>query len=78
MSLSPSMTVAELLALPQSERQAMMRALQERVAELGDYRPPQPVTNTQQGDGSVGVMRMPAAFPGTVLSGEEPEDLRDV
>lgn len=77
--LSLSMTVAELLALPQRERTAAMAALQERLAELGHYRPrvqDSSLINTQQGDGSIGVPRMPAAYPGTLLSGDEPEDVR--
>lgn len=72
--LSLSMTLAELLALPPVERVAVMRALQERLAALGDDRPPPSVENTQQGDGSVGVMTMPSAYTGTVLASTRDED----
>jgi len=74
MTLPLQMTLGQLLALPQAERIATMRALTERAAALGDYRMEPSPPNTQQGDGSVGVMRMPTAYPGTLLATDKDED----
>lgn len=70
--LRDDMTLGELLGLAPEQRIPIMRELQQACAARGDYRPiQQPYVNTQQGDGSIGVPRMPAAFPGTVLSGDD-------
>jgi hypothetical protein len=74
MMLPLELTLGQLLALPQAERIATMRALTERAAALGDYRLEPTPPNTQQGDGSVGVMRMPTAYPGTLLATKDDDD----
>lgn len=65
MTLRDSMTVGEILALPTAERGVIMHQLMSKVATLRAAEVASPAA--QQGDGSVGVPVMPAAYEGTLL-----------